>query len=289
LKNNPERLQTSLFFIQNIKLLKNKRLSLFPSVRLDYFSDTKISNLSLKFGLNYQIIDKKEIYLKSNIGNNFRVPTFNELYWIPGGNESLSQEKSINFDIGIISGFKLYAENIFEVTYSFNNLIDKIIWKPGINSSIWSPINVGKSRIQTLNAELKSKKILSKKLKLNADIILNYNRSLNDVSVGNENIVKQQIYIPEFVFKINSGMQYQKFSLNFFYQFITKRYTDIDNYYSLPAIDLVDANVGYEFKIKKLDFLLRFEANNIFNKNYQFVSGYPMPLRNYKIGLQILY
>jgi iron complex outermembrane receptor protein len=288
LENNPERLQASLIIVSNLKLLANDKLNIFPSVRYDYFSDTKLNNVSMKIGLNYKILNNKEIYLKSSLGNNFRIPTFNELFWKQGGNKNLSQEKSFNFDIGLIYGFKLFADNLFEVTYSNNVLSDKIIWIPNANG-LWSPVNIGQANINSFIAEFKSKKNVSGDISMLINLSFNYNRSLNNVFVDNNIMEKQQIYVPKYVFKLNTGIEYKKISMNFFYQYISKRFTDIENIYYLPEIDLLDGNISYGFNIDKLNFVLRVETNNIFNKNYQFISGYPMPLRNYKLGLQIIY
>jgi iron complex outermembrane receptor protein len=287
--NNPERLQPALFMASDIKLFNYDRLNIYPSLRYDYYSDTKISNLSYKLGFNYKLFKSEEVYLKGNFGNNFRAPTFNELYWNQGGNRYLSQEKSFNIDFGIISKFKFIGNNVFELTYSYDDLRDKILWVPGGQNGLWSPVNIGKSKVYTFTAELKSKKEFFKFLKSNIDIGLNINNSLNTFNNGDNSFENQQIYVPKYVFKLSSGLNVKNINLNIFYQYISKRYTDLGNSYILPPVDLLDGNLGYEFGIDRINIVIRFEANNIMNKNYQFISGYPMPLRNYKIVLQLNY
>jgi outer membrane cobalamin receptor len=163
-ENNPERLQLGIYTVSNLKLLSNKTLLLFPSLRYDYFSDSKISNLSARLGLNYNVLGKGFIYLKSNIGNNFRAPTFNELYWNPGGNKNLLQEKSFSIDLGFIMNYNFIFSNIFEFNYIYNNITNKIVWIPN-PTGFWSPDNIGNTEIKNLNFELKLFKQLTTRIK----------------------------------------------------------------------------------------------------------------------------
>lgn len=289
LVNYPERFQTGIYLINSIKLFRNNSLIVYPSLRYDYYSDTKINNISARIGLNYNLLGRDFIYFKTNLGNNFRVPTFNELYWKHGGNENLSQEKSINIDAGFIVNYYLYFKNLFELTYSFNKISDKIIWKPNV-TGFWTPENLGNVTVNNLNIESKSEKSFSEYFKTGFDIIFNYCRSLNKLSITNDMYSeKQQIYVPEISFKVNTGIEYRSFNLNIFYQYISRRYTDYNNDYYLPSIELFDGNFSYNIKIKDIKLSLRFEVNNIFNEDYQMISGYPMSLRNFKFGLQLNY
>jgi outer membrane receptor protein involved in Fe transport len=89
--------------------------------------------------------------------------------------------------------------------------------------------------------------------------------------------------------KINSGIELFGFNLNFSYQYYSKRYIDLDNINYLPFTELLDGNIGYNLSINGITLNLRFEVNNVFNENYQWISGYPMPLRNYNFGIQLKY
>ncbi len=85
------------------------------------------------------------------------------------------------------------------------------------------------------------------------------------------------------------SLNYKKTGLNLFYNLTGKRYTDFENVNFLPAIDYVEGNIFQDFKISKIKFRVKFEINNILNADYQIISGYPMPLRNYKINLNLEY
>lgn len=118
------------------------------------------SNLSFETGFRYDlqreglsawtwqsgIEYKKNIYRLSIIaGNGFRFPTFNDMYWIPGGNSKLKPETSQWMKLE--NKFNLNDHSLtFKTTLKLNtNLIQ---WKS--NGSFWSPENIARSRKQVL-------------------------------------------------------------------------------------------------------------------------------------------
>jgi outer membrane receptor protein involved in Fe transport len=68
-----------------------------------------------------------------------------------------------------------------------------------------------------------------------------------------------------------------------------KRYTDFENTTFLNPSFILDGNIYANINFNKISALLKFEVNNLTNENYQVISGYPMPLRNYKIVLTLKY
>jgi outer membrane cobalamin receptor len=57
----------------------------------------------------------------------------------------------------------------------------------------------------------------------------------------------------------------------------------------VSRFDVLDGNFGVNMVISGIDVNLKFGLNNIFNEDYQVVSGYPMPLRNYKFEIGFKY
>ncbi|MBE2216929.1 MAG: TonB-dependent receptor, partial [Ignavibacteria bacterium] len=78
-------------------------------------------------------------------------------------------------------------------------------------------------------------------------------------------------------------------SFSLFYNFSTRRYTNFENTEFIPRYDVLDGNIGLGFQQGDVELGLKFIANNIFNENYSVLPGYPMPLRNFKIELNIKY
>ena len=57
----------------------------------------------------------------------------------------------------------------------------------------------------------------------------------------------------------------------------------------MKEFNTVDGNISYGFLFYKIYSKIRFEVNNVFNTEYEVISGYPMPLRYFRINLSFNY
>ena len=77
--------------------------------------------------------------------------------------------------------------------------------------------------------------------------------------------------------------------MNLFYSFNGNRYSDFSNTVKMKEFNTVDGNISYGFLFYKIYSKIRFEVNNVFNTEYEVISGYPMPLRYFRINLSFNY
>lgn len=283
-----QRRQYSVFTAGEITF--SEKLKIFPSARYDYISDIRKDVYTGKIGINYKPFVKINLNLRTSIGNNFSAPTFNELYWENIGNKNLKPESSVNFDAGLVYRFNLISENIIELNYTKINLEDKIVWKPS-EFGLWRPFNIDKSLSDIFSIEINGKKKFTNDFEFGIGYNYTYNSSIKKSSdyPGDVSYGKQIFFIPVELSKMNLGFNYRNVSLNLFYSFTGKRFSDFENTNRLPVIDMLDGNLGYTFKVSKISIKTKFEINNILNEDYQIMQGYPMPLRNYKIYLSLIY
>lgn len=283
-----ERISSAVYVSNETSVLKN--LTLFPSLRFENISDLNKQFVTSKVGINYKPLNYNILVIHSNIGNSFRSPTFNELYWKTGGNQNLLPEKSFSCEAGILSELDFISLNSFEINYSYINSSDKILWKPG-NNVYWSPLNVGNSISNILSISLNSLAKLSESstLKINANYSMNSSVKNNYDYPGDLTYKKQLIYIPKDLFKFSIDVEYKSSGIGLYNIILGKRYTDFENTTFLNPSFLLDGNVYTKIGIKNISAIIKFEINNITNENYQVISGYPMPLRNYKIVLTLKY
>ncbi|WP_456423283.1 TonB-dependent receptor plug domain-containing protein, partial [Lutibacter sp.] len=85
----------SAVFLLNHKL--TSKMDYNVNVRTEVTSQYNIPFI-FSIGSNFQIT--KLYTLKFNTSKNYRIPTFNDLYWVPGGNVDLKPENSYQFEIG---------------------------------------------------------------------------------------------------------------------------------------------------------------------------------------------
>ena len=265
-------------------------VKIYPSIRYDYITDINKNIVTAKFGINYRPFEKINMNLRSSIGNNFSAPTFNELYWINSGNMNLKPEKSLNFDAGMIYKFYFITENTIEFNYTRINLEDKIVWKPAENG-YWRPFNIDRSESNVYSVDVKVKKYIGKELMLGFNYSYAYNKStkLSSDYPGDPSYGKQIFYVPLEISKINFESGYKNIGLNLFYSFTGKRFSDFENLNRLPVIDLLDGNISYTFNLPHIKLNSKIEVNNIFNEDYRVLPGYPMPLRNYRLIISLIY
>jgi len=237
------------------------------------------------FGINVPL--SGSVTASFSVSRNFRVPTLNDRYWIPGGNPDLKPENSWNFEAG--STFKLKESKYYtsSIAINFYNLtIDNLIqWIPA-NSTIWSPVNIQK--VWSRGAELTSKtdwKIIgfSGYFKLSYNYSPSSYRSKTSGDIQNYN--KQLIYMPKHkiveVFYVKKGTWYGMFS----YSLTGKRYVLNDNSKSLPSYTKMDMYLGSSVKIKKINIRLQAEIHNLLNNQFQSVMYYPEPGRTFSISI----
>jgi iron complex outermembrane receptor protein len=273
------------------------KITLYPSFRYDYHSNIGKSVPTGKLGMNLKPFDRLDMSFKSSVGSNFAAPTFNELYWKGLGNENLLPERSICFDAGMYYAFRFISNNQFEFSYFNINTTDRIVWTPDA-AGVWRPINVGKVKSEGVDISLKSYFKLTDFLSAEFRFNYNYGSSLkkNMDFPGDQTYNKQIISWPmeyaksSLSFSYNPSIKLMKMiSMNVFYTFAGKRFIDQENTKFVPYYEIIDANVGTALNIFKTETIVKFIVNNLTNKDYQVVSGYPMPLRNYKLQIGIKY
>ncbi|MFA5832258.1 MAG: TonB-dependent receptor [Bacteroidota bacterium] len=257
--------------------------TLYPSIRFDSFSDTQ-GDISPKIGVNIGVLEEPVLHLRASYGKNYRVPTFNDLYWVNGGNPQLHPERSWNFDAGFIGGIQHEIIDFsVEANYFSIDARDKIVWQP-VAGGIWSPKNL--QSVSSSGVELRVNANMFNHL-----LMLNYHhnflRTIKTSADTPNDITQNKIlpFVPQEISSLIIGSSYAGVSLNILYSFNGFRYETADNNprFILPTYETVDVNLSYEFSFASYSFRIRGEVNNILNTEYQQIRGYPTPLRNYLI------
>ncbi|WP_412850922.1 TonB-dependent receptor plug domain-containing protein [Chryseobacterium sp. PMSZPI] len=206
-----------------------------------------------------------------NFSKNFRYPSFNDLYWKPGGNLDLRPETSVNVDMD----HEFSIEN-FKIILSpyYMNSKDLINWLPTPNG-YWAPFNTSKVESYGLESQVTWNKDFGKhSLKLNGSYT--YSKSVN------KDTQMQMVYVP--LHKAVGNIDYQYDFLKLYVQglFNGLTYTTSDEKRSAAIDPYFILNAGISAELFK-KYTLGFKVNNFTNTVYQTVSLYPMPKRNYSI------
>ena len=272
------------------------KLTLYPSLRYDAFSSS-LTALSPQCGAvvefresNVGGIDNIRPVFRVDIGKNFRVPTFNELYFAGSGglgNPALQPERSLNGEVGGNVSFYLLGEQFFQVSYYTIAMTNRIVWLPAGNISV-TPKNIANVRSEGVE--------LSYQLKLYGDMMSVDANYTNGTSIktsadnpGDPSFDKQLIYIPQEMMNIAIAFR-QKFHFSFLkefserlaHQFVGYRFYSTDNVEFLPSYSITNVSLRGRVKISGALLSIGCGVENIFNEDYQVIVGYPMLLRSYR-------
>jgi len=227
------------------------------------------------------------IFGKISLSRNYRIPTFNERFWVPGGNPDLKPETSWNQEISIYFD-KLISDKISKAGVYFtlfnSNVDNWILWVPDDEVPfLWTPENVQK--VWARGVEIDGKlSFRVGQLETKTGLQYTYTRSTNQVDLD-DSFEKQLVYVPIHSFSANIIFLHKNTSLSYDHNYTGERYTLGDNSEYLPAYNVGRLIVNQRINIKKTYFILQFNINNIWNANYQAIQYYPMPGRNYEIRL----
>ena len=217
----------------------------------------------------------KNASLRFSASKNYRTPTFNDLYWNPGGNSDLNPEHSNQVELGFDFDLKKHQ---FGITGYYIKSKDLIKWVPQTNT-IWSPVNIAETENYGFEFDYQG------------EIQYGNHRWIPQFGYGYtvardlENDM-QLIYVPKH--KVTTGLAYGIYNWTMQYQFIYNGevFTTTDNSQSLDAYDISNLRVNYRWEMtEKVVTNVQFSVNNIFNEIYQNVAFRPMPNRNYNFKL----
>jgi vitamin B12 transporter len=218
------------------------------------------------------------ISFKANVARVYRVPTFNDLFWQPGGNPDLLSENGFTQDVGIL----FHQKNNEKIQYSseftvFNrNIRDWIVWLPGTN--FWTPRNIMKVWSRGLE-NVSSFKYTQNKFYCQFNTSLIYVASTNREakSTNDASLNKQLIYVPKFNGFIKAEFGYSNFSIAYRHNYSSQRFTSTDNSEFLPAFHLGAIYVSYHVHSTNSSVRLFAEIQNLWNVEYQTIRNRPMP------------
>jgi vitamin B12 transporter len=234
----------------------------------------------------------KGLSVKGCASKNYRVPTFDDLYYVTGGDSSLKNEYGWSEELGL--NYELKPGSIkFDVGLTaFNNkVVNRIIWTPSETSSLWHPINIGRTWSRGLESNMGlAYQTVEFTLKASASYTLVYSTDETENSVT---IHKQLIYVPKNKVAGNFQASYHGFSFIYTQQYVGKRYVSPENKegsaYVVDPYSLADITVCQSFHFTKFELQVNGQVNNVWNATYQVMKSYPMPLRYYQIGIRINY
>ncbi len=255
---------------------KYGRLRVFPALRLDAYASRLIGNP--RVGLNMRLAGST--HLKASAGRAFRMPTFNDRFWQPGGNPELRPEHGWTYDVGIrLESGRGHAE----LSTFVARITDQIIWQP-TTDGYWSPRNLHRLHGRGLEVEGAWHRSMAHALGAGVRLTASY---VDNREVLDDTRTRAVRLLPREQFKAGLDLRTGPFLLEVSARFLGARSVTTDGTSQLPAFVLLDAHAQFRHRVGQASSSLGFLVDNVLNSRYEYVPSSPMPPRELRLQLTI--
>ena len=235
------------------------------------------------------------IIAKASISRNYRFPSLNDLYFLPGGNPDLRSESGWTYDSGV--SFAIGKQGAYSLSGSatwFESFIkDWIIWLP-TTKGFFSPENI--KDVHAYGIELKGNLdvALGREWQMGANATFSWTPSINEGeprTPADRSVGKQLPYVPEYSSTITGRLSWRKWSFLYKWCYYSERFTMSSNDLSLtgklPPYFMSNISLERTVSLRWADLSLKGAVNNLFNEEYLSVLSRPMPGINFEFFIGI--
>jgi iron complex outermembrane receptor protein len=233
----------------------------------------------------------KAVTVYTSLSRNYRLPTFNDLFWsdyASRGNPGLKPEHGYSGELGFKVEKEMSGIGIsLKVNGFYSRVSDRIHWIPV--EGIWTPDNleeVASSGLETF-VEMKAKAGKNTFFITGGYTFLRSELTATDYPYAGDILGKQLMFTPlhkaNLVFRWLFGDCFAEYKQGF----TGRVYTTSDNSEWLDPFTVGNISAGYNFAVKKFPVSIGFGINNIFNTTYYLMPAYAMPGINYELTLNL--
>jgi outer membrane cobalamin receptor len=272
--DNPTRTTGALFtrWMMNIE-----EHDIDAGLRLDAFSDQQGPALSGHLAIAHEILSG--FTMSGKVTRDFRVPSFNELYYLNYGTQFLKPETSMGIDIGCS-----YDEGDVkgELSIYHMQVKDQILAMP-ISPVQWRASNIGMVWSSGIEASFGHKISI-----INGAIQCNYAfKHVIDKSPESDTYESIIPYVPTHTFSSTLISTFSTHTLGIMVTAIGERYGMLGELPESKMNPVILVNPHAELRMRLLDGMLRIrgEIRNLLNEEYQMILNFPLPGRSYIISM----
>ena len=247
------------------------------------------------FFIDGVLSERGNIVAKASVSRNFRFPTLNDLYSLPGGNPDLKRESGWTYDAGL--SFAIGKSGVYSLSGSanwFESFVkDWIIWLP-TTKGFFSPANIKDVHAYGVELQADLDVALTKEWQLGLDGSFSWTPSINEGeprTPADKSVGKQLPYVPEFSSSVTGRLSWRRWAFTYKWCYYSERYTmssnDISLSGKLPPYFMSNISLEKTIPLKHIELSAKGVINNLFNEQYLSVLSRPMPGINFQIFLGI--
>lgn len=247
--------------------------------------------LSPTFAAGWRPRENSPFLIRAFYKHSFRMPSFNDLYYVFTGNRALRPEKARQYNLGLTGQWKGKPGDYLDVSADiyYNQVTDKIIAVPGQNLFVWTMLNIGRADIRGMDITAEAGYALNSEWTLLARLAYTLQKAIDLSNPGLTTYKNELPYTPRHSGSAFAGASWRNWSAGWTAILSGKRYVLGDNH---PANQVVgwmtnDLSLKRTIHLQQRSASIGLFANNVFDIRYDVIRYYPMPGRNYSIQLQI--
>ena len=209
-------------------------------------------------------------------GEIFRYPSFNDLYWVPGGNPNLNPEETdvttfqAHFDLGFLGDIQMQKQK-----KASRNLIQ---WIPLL--SYWQPVNVQ-------SATRESSKLIWQFTK--PEWQLSSFAHTSWIKTEDKAMSAPLRYSPDRTSAMGITWSPNAYEFNLQYDYTSARISmyGYPQHSILPDMELWSLSIARFWQTGLGNLTMVLSSNNLTDTRYETIKGYPEPGRSYRLALRI--
>ena len=241
--------------------------------------------LSPCVSVSYRLLPNESLHLRAMWKNTFRMPSFNDLYYLRIGNSGLRPEKATEYNLGLTwSGRPFQAVKYVSATVDayYNDVTDKIVAFP--STYVWKMANFGKVKIKGIDVTLATEVPIYHKVSAILTGAYTFQESLDKLKAS-ASYNRQLPYTPKHSGNASLLIRNPWVNLGYSVLFQGERWSSSQQtaQYKLKAYSEHTVTLSREFRFKSCQLNLSGSIHNLFDKQYEIVKYYPMPGRSFSL------
>ncbi len=239
--------------------------------------------------------ERGNLTARASVSRNFRFPTLNDLYFLPGGNPDLRKENGWTYDAGLsFAAGKAGSWSLSgSATWFDSHVDDWIIWLP-TTKGFFSPRNLKKVHACGVELQAGLNAALSRAWQLALDGTYSWTSSINEgapMTPADRSVGKQLPYVPKHSASATGRLSWRTWSLLYKWCWYSRRYTMSSNDQTLtghlPPYFMNNLSLEKSVSLPWADLSFKGAVNNLFDEEYLSVLARPMPGINFEIFIGI--
>ncbi len=215
--------------------------------------------------------------LAASQGEVFRYPSFNDLFWYPGGNPNLLPEETdvTTFQAGLTFG----NWGDIQLQWQKKESAHLIQWIPTL--SYWKPINV-----QSASRESSKAIWMGEFPTLDLSAFAHYSH----IHTRNNNMNSEPlVYSPNKTAAFGVTWAPSQLELNLQYNYLSDRISSYDypTHIILPAMETWSVSIANTWQSRFANMTLVLSIDNAMDVEYETIKGYPEPGRSFRISMNL--